>query len=329
MKKRMLRLAALLLAVVLCFSGCSMTALGEAMDRFLTALQVGTTVPFAEMEYVRPDLEPFRELMEQTMAQIPDADDADELMEPVFELYEYYYDFVTNYYLANIHYCQDVTDIYWSEEYSWCMENSSEVSAEMDQMLYALADCPVREALEADEYFGAGFFDDYEGDSLWDDTFTDLMNQENELVDRYYELNALAGSDLYSEKYYTGYGAQIEEVFVELVRVRQQIAEYAGYDSYPAFAYEFYFYRDYSPEETLAYLQDIQQELVPLYLQLDGSAWAPLYEACSEEQTFAYVQECAEAIGGVAQDAFTLMEKAGLYDISFGCLLYTSPSPRD
>lgn len=315
MKKGILRLIALVLALVLTLSGCAGTAFGDAMDRFLTMLQLGMTVPFEDMEYARPELEPFRELLDATMEEIPEAKDADKLMESVFALYEYYYDFVTNYHLANIRYCQNVTDIYWSEEYGWCMENSAEVSAGMDRLLYALADCSLRKELEAEDYFGEGFFDAYEGDSLWDETFTELMDQESTLVDRYYELNALAEGAASQEEYYTGYGVQIEEVFVQLVQLRQQIAEYAGYESYPAFAYEFYFYRDYSPEQAQGYLQQIQQELVPLYLQIDSDAWAPLRESSSETQTFAYVQECAEAIGGVALDAFKLMEKAGLYDI--------------
>ena len=321
---KMMRMVALVLVLAVLLCGCSMTALGDAMDRFFTMLQTGMTVPFEEMEYVRPELGPFRELLEETMAEIPDAKDADVLMESVFTLYEFYYDYTTNYYLADIRYCQDVTDIYWSEEYGWCMENSSEVSAGMDQLLYALADCPLREELEVEEYFGEDFFDAYEGDSLWDETFTALMDEENALVDQYYELNALAGSDVYSEAYYQGYGLQIEEVFAQLIQVRQEIAAYAGYDSYPAFAYEFYFYRDYSPEQALEYMDQIRQELVPLYLELDSSVWAPYYESCSEKETFSYVQECAEAVGGVAKDAFALMETAGLYDITYSDNKYAS-----
>ena len=314
MKKALLKLVALVLVLALTLSGCSFAELGQMVDRFLTILQTGVAVTFDEMEYVRPEMEDFRTLLEETMAEIPEAEDADTLMESVFGLYEFYYDFFTNYYLADIHYCQDMTDLYWDEEYSWCMENSSEVSAGMDQLLYELADCPLREELEAEEYFGEGFFDAYEGDSLWDETFTDLMNQESALVSEYYELTALLGSQTQTEN---GYAAQIEEVFAELVTVRQEIAEYAGYESYPAFAYEFYFYRDYTPEQTLSYLEQIQQELVPLYRNLDSSVWAPYYESGSEEQTFNYVKECAQAIGGVAQEAFDLMEAAKLYDITY------------
>ena len=321
MKKTLLKLVALLLALTLTLSGCALAEFGEVFDRFLTILKTGVAVTFDEMEYVRPEMEDFRTLLEQTMEEIPEAKDVDKLMESVYGLYEFYYDFTTNYYLADIHYCQDMTDIYWDEEYTWCMENSSEVSAGMDQLLYALADCSLREELESDEYFGEGFFDSYEGDSLWDETFTDLMNQESALVNEYYELTALLGSETQTE---TDYAVQIEEVFVQLVKVRQQIAEYAGYESYPAFAYEFYFYRDYTPDQVLNYLEQIQQELVPLYRNLDTSAWAPYYESCTEQQTFDYVKECAEAVGGVAESAFQVMEAAGLYDITYSEKKYSA-----
>ncbi len=316
MKKGLLRLVSLMLVLVLTLTGCAGFDLSSARDRFWTLLQLGTATHFEDMEYVRPDLVPFQTLLDETMEKIPEAQDADALMEDVLALYEYYYNFATNYALANIHYCQNVSDIYWNDEYSWCMENSAEVSAGMDRLLYALADSPLREQLEAEEYFGEGFFDAYEGDSLWDETFTELMDQENALVDQYYELNALAESAADAEEYFTVYGVQIEEIFVQLVKLRQQIARYAGYESYPEFAYEFYFYRDYTPQQALSFVQQIQQELVPLYLQLDSDVWAPMWKESSEQQTFAYTKECAEAIGGVAKDAFALMEKANLYDIS-------------
>ena len=315
MKKTLIKLVALLLTLALTLSGCSGGGLLDMINDFWVSMQNGMITHFEDMEYTRPDMDGFRKLLEDTMAEIPEAKDVDELMESVFALYEFYYEFDTSYQLANIHYCQDMTDLYWDEEYSWCMANSSEVTAGMDKLLYALADCDLREELEVEKYFGEGFFDSYEGDSLWDETFTELMNQENALVDQYYDLTAKLESDTAATE--MDYVGQIEAVFANLVKVRQDIAEYAGYESYPDFAYEFYFYRDYSAADTLAYLEQIQEELVPLYLKLDSSVWTPYYQNCSETQTFNYVKECAQAMGGVAKNAFNLLEMAGLYDITY------------
>ena len=314
--KRHVRIFAVMLIVALLLTGCGT---GGWMDELYSMLQLGLMTSFDEMEYVRPDVDEFRTQLEGCMEEVQTQKNADKLMDSVYVMYELYYDFCTNYYLADIHYCQDMTDIYWSEEYSYCMENSSEVSAGMDQLLYALADCELREELESDDFFGEGFFDFYDGDSLWDDNFTELMNREAALLDEYYELNALAVDvEYYSEAFFSGYGRKMEEVFVDLIEVRQEIAEYAGYESYPEFAYDFYFYRDYTPKQAVSYLEEIRRELVPLYEKLDSSAWDAAYVECSEEETFAYVKELAEAVGGTAKYAFRLLDGAGLYDISYG-----------
>ena len=72
--------------------------------------------------------------------------------------------------------------------------------------------------------------------------------------------------DIYSKEYYNVYGTQLEALFVELVAARQRIAEYLGYRSYPEFAYEFYYGRDYTPAQAARLMDGIRQELVPLDL---------------------------------------------------------------
>lgn len=313
----------LCLALILTLCGCQRII--NTLNQFYLLMQTGTATSFSDMEYVRPDLTAFQETLDETMRLAETETDVTALMEWVYEMYWLYYDYCTNYSLAQIHYFLDMTDIYWEQEYNWCMANSAEISAGMDHLLYALADCPLREELEDEDYFGAGFFDAYQGDSLWDETFTALMNQESALEEEYYSLYAQSlETDYYSEEYFTGVGLQIEEVFAELVAVRQEIAAYAGYSSYPEFAYEYYYYRDYTPDQAQSYMDDIAQELSPLYTQLDITVWAPAYRSCSESQTFRYVQSCAEALGGVAADAFNLMEELELYDISYSANKYAA-----
>jgi hypothetical protein len=308
----------MVLAVSILLSGCSAEALKDFLQDLYAGFQTGTVTKFEDMQYTRPDPDAVLRLAEECTQQAQTETDVDALMETIYDLYEHYYSFVTNYYLANIHYYADMTDLYWSDEYSYCMAESNAISAAMDQILYDLAACSLREELEKNVFFGEDFFDAYDGQSLWDETFTSLMEQETALQERYYELSEQAAAvDPYSEAYFTGYGYQIELVFLELVQLRQQIADYAGYDSYPEFAYEFYFYRDYAPEQTMQYVQDIRKELSPLYTQLDSDAWSAYYTSCDEDQVFDYVQQCAQSMGGVAKNAFELMQAGNLYNISY------------
>lgn len=315
----MKKLIALTLVLCLLLSGCMLDLQGYARELF-ALVQNLDAVPFDKMEYSRPDEESYRSAVEAVYDRLEADADVEDLMQSVFAFYDAYYSFYTNYALANIHYSADLTDIYWEEEYSFCSGFSAEADAALDRLLYDLAACPLKEELEAEEYFGEGFFDAFEGESLWDDTFTAMMEEEAQLQNRYYELSAGALETAFlSEDYFTRYGTRMAELFVELVALRQRMAAYAGYEDYPAFAYDFYYYRDYTPAQALGYMDAVEEELVDLYKTLAYSdVWQTGSQSSDEEQTLSYVKQCAKAMGGTVEDAFFLMEYADLYDISPG-----------
>ena len=310
MKKIWITLVAVCLAVALLLSGCNSTELWLMLNGYTR---------FSDMEYTRPDPGAVRQAAEELEAQIQEEQNVEKLMDYVYGFYEQYHNFYTNYSLADIHYCKDMTDIYWEAEYTYCLESGTEVDALLDQILYALADCPLRSELEAEEYFGPGFFDAYEGDSIWTEEFTALMDQEAQLLSRYYELSTQALEATSAETYYTVYGSQLAELYAEFVALRQRIAAEAGYEDFLTFAYDFYYYRDYSPTQAQTLIEEIRSELVPLYREMaTGDVWSLGYRECLEKQTFAYVQNCANAMGGTVKEAFQLLENAELYDIAYG-----------
>lgn len=303
--KKLRKVLALLLAAALLLSGCHFQKL-LYWDREM--------VHFDDMEYVRPELGEFRDLLNECCTLAEAGKDLDALEDAILEFFAVYNDYYTSYALADIRYCCDTSDIYWTEEYNYCMETASEVDAGLDQLYYTLADSVFREDLETEEFFGEGFFDDYEGESLWDDTFTGLMEDETALLTQYYELSAgLYGTD----------HAQVQmdlcELYVELIGLRQEIAAYAGYEDYAHFAYDFYYARDYTPEQETEYLEQVQQELVPLYRYVaENGVEGAYYYQTTEEETFAFVKDLANEMGGSVAEAFEWMEEAGLYDISYG-----------
>ncbi len=266
----------------------------------------GSFTAFADIVYTRPDMDAIDAQLQVCLDAAPTATDAEALMEEVYAFYDLYYDFYTNYSLANIHNSQDLTDDYWGEEYNFCLEQTTTVDAGLDELLYTLAACPVKEGLESEDHFGAHFFDDYQGESIWDETFTALMDQENALLTQYYDL----AEDTQGNK------SALVDVFVALVAVRQKMADHLGYDSYMDFAYEYYFSRDYSPAQAIDYMEQVQTELLGLYSQLDSSCWRPYNQRWSESKTMDYVRQCANTMGGVVKDAFDLLEQGGFYDIS-------------
>lgn len=317
MKRVKMRFVALVLVLCMLLSGCELSAYVRGIfAQFIP-------VSFSQMEYTRPDLDALNEALEAVMACV-DQPSFRKLERALMKYSLLFREFSTNYALANIYYCKDMTDLYWSEEYNICLEMTADAEAGLDQLMYALAESEHREKLETEEYYGEGYFDDYEGESLWDDTFTELMNKESEILAQYYTLSA-EGIALDDETYYNSYVPEMCEIYTRLVALRQEIATYAGYESYPNFAYDFYYSRDYTPAQERAYLAEVRAELVPIYRDLltYGVSGLAVYER-TEAETYAYVEQMAQAMGGTVLEAFELMADAELYDITYSENKYNS-----
>ena len=309
------RWIALVLALVMLVTGCS----GMSFEELVGELGAQMVTPFAEMQYTRPDMARMEAALEDCCDLAKDAADKDALMKKVWEVYNLYNTFYTQYNLASIYYFQDMTDAQWESEYNYCAQNAGSAEAMLEEMFYTLAACPLKDALEEDPAFGEGFFDAYTGESIWDETFLELMDREAALEEKYYDLCTQAQAvEYYSDAYFTQYGTQMGEVFVDLVELRQDIAEYAGYEDYPSFAYDFYHYRDYTPQQAEDYLQEICTELVPLYRQVESRGGAAnAGNLCTQTEAFTYAQSCAQAMGGAVHNAFRLMDEAELYDLTY------------
>ena len=312
------KLIALCLVLCLTLTGCAGIDLKGYFEN-LIAMFSGVTA-FVDMEYQRPDMDAFQKALDQACAAAAEETDIDELEAVIWGFYDQYGAFSTAYSLSTIHYCQDLTNSYWEEEYTFCLENAAQVEAAMDKFYRVLAKSPLRETLESDDYFGEGFFDYYDGETLYDETFLGLLEQEAQLQGQYYEISGEAGAaTYYSEEYFTVYGTRMAQVLVELIGLRQQIAAYAGYSSYPEFAYDYYHMRDYTPAQATAYLADIRAELAPMYKTLlQSGILSRQWSASSTEQTFGYVEEMAGAMGGQIGEVFEVMKEGQLYDISPG-----------
>ena len=324
MKKLRIRLIALLVALALLLTGCY--DMGDYM-RLLNTYLTGTVpvVKFSDMEYARPDVDAFLDYQAACVELAQAGENFEALEENIWLLYESYYDFYTMYSLSDIHYSQDMTDLYWEEEYVWCMESAAEVDAGMDLLFYVLADSVFREELEREDLFGPGYFDAYMGESVWDETFTQLMEEEAVLIGVYYDLTMDLMETEYGSMEYSAAAMELANLYARLIALRQEQALHSGYANYRNFAYEFYYGRDYTPEQEEMYLSAIRDELVPLYRRVCENGVDGIdYGGVTEEDTFAYVEEAARNMGGRVEEAFNVMKRGGLYDISYGENKYQS-----
>ena len=312
---RKFRLIAICMLAALLLTGCDFSYLFSDIGKTLNSSRI---IAYEDMVYERPDMEEFDNALKRCSLEAMRAASLNDLVTELNHFFELYDAFYTNYSLADIRYCADLTNSYWEEEYNFCMESKATVDAMLDNLYRMLAASPMRDPLEEDSYFGADFFDVYEGEGIYDEHYISLMEQEAQLVSLYYTLsNEAADANFYSEEYFSTYGTAMAELFVELVEVRQQIAAYTGFPGYPEYAYANY-YRDYTPQQAVNYLNQIGTSLHDLYrAQSQSDVWFEAQAYCSEADTFRYVKDTAEAMGGIVEEAFYLLEKGGLYDIHY------------
>lgn len=307
-----LRLTSLLLAMCLLLTGCSFT------EEFIERMSIfGIATAYEDMEYTRPDMAKLQEALDNCSSLAQSTDSVDTLMKAVYAFYDEYDAFYTNSTLAEIRYSCDLTNLYWEEEYNFCSSQSPTAEAAVEQLFCTLAASPLREELEEMDYWGEGFFDAYDTEPSIDEPLLSLMEQETELINRYYGLD-----DRYTAAGYTLDDALFQDMvslYIQLIGVRQEIADYLGYPDYPTLAYDMYYARDYTPEEAAAYMTKLGEALYTPYTALsDSDIWEQTYTYCPELETYRFLQTAAKAMGGIVADAFSYMDTNGLHHILYG-----------
>lgn len=323
---RKLRFIVLLLVAVLLFTGCENLMemlVAEMMD--VDPQQLNQT--FSQMTYTRPDMDELQILADEA-AQIALTDaSAEEIMEKVYAYYDAYDLFGTMYCLAELRYSMDLTNQYYQKEYEYCGSQISYVDSTLEDLYVELAKSPVVDELEK-EYFAEDFFapyqapegsdEDWEYDSVWDETYTELYNRENAIIGKYYVAqDELSTLDPESPSYLDRCLNKLAPIYLELIQVRQEIAQYSGFTSYEEYVNSWYYNRELRHDELEDYAAIIQQELVPLYRQYctpDRWDWATGKKA-TEEDCLRYVQSAAEHMGGTLSDAYDEMVRRELYDL--------------
>lgn len=312
MERKRYPVLCMLLVLAMLISGCS----APLFPDFPFAQQ--QPVSYASMHYDQPDMDELQSLLEECVKQSMRGSLHD-LLNSIYAFYDAYDSFYTNYALADIRYCGNLSDPYWKQAFDYCSQNAPVADDALDTLYRILANSPLRLKLESEEYFGKDFFVAYEGENPMDAHYLDLLEQEAELVNRYYALSEEAlTEEYYSEAYFSKYGTQMAQLFLELIALRQEIAAYLGYSDYAQYAYDVYYYREYTPAEAERYLQDVGQTFYDLYCDLGtADVWSSGYAPCGETETFQYVKDVSTSMGGDIADAFALLEESGLYDIAY------------
>lgn len=337
----MKRFFALILSLTLLLtmlSGCGAGAHSDYVDM----------VVFDEMEYTRPDLD-------EALAHIDAARDAlsgmegnrlkqlfglRKVAESLETVFADYYHIETMMTLSRIRADRNVTDTYYNEEYAFCSDAMVTYYAEMEEVFTECAASDGKGMLEK-YVLGEGFLDDYGEDYVISDTLTELRRRENELVTQYYsvlnsasvdiqgvsyDIDALydavdagtLGEDAYS-LYYSAVNAELGAIYIDLVRVREAMADELGYDDYREMAYDENGY-DYDLDEVAAYTKAIQETIVPLFVEAhESNQLTDAYygtEKQESEDSLDAVAQMAETLGGDFAEAMEFLMEYDLCDVA-------------
>ncbi|MCD7769489.1 MAG: hypothetical protein LUH36_05155 [Oscillospiraceae bacterium] len=266
-------------------------------DGLTTTVRDGTA--YEDMEYTHYDPADYYDSLEQ-MTALAESGDSDGVLALYDSVYTAYLTADTMGTLAYIQYCADVTDEYWSEESVYCDSLLAEMGDALCIAGRQVLESPCGEAFAA--YIGesaAAMYADYQDMT---DREAALYTRESELINQYYELMNQEADVTYSylgetwtwdmlegfrgdSLYYRDYDGYVEvyyglmeamndlvgPLYVELVQLRAEQAELAGYDSYTDYIYELGYGRDYSAKDAQSLcdaVKPIAQEFYSIYYGL-------------------------------------------------------------
>lgn len=323
----------------------------------------GAMPKFFEIPYRRPDMTAITERYEALIAALEaDKLSEDEAISQLEQVYSLYDDFYTMQAVADLRYYHDVTDSFYAVESDWFLENEPKMDQLFDELCSASANCALAETLDS-RFWGDWVVDSYGGrtSSTLDPAFLALAKQENAALSDYRHAAAdptiqwkgkersywdLQEDATISRRewaeirslYYDKYAPIFGEIYLRLVRVRQEIAAYLGLDSYEQYAYALLYGRDFTSAKAEELLHSIRTDIAPLYDELSlNRRWDSLrYTEVNEQEILAALRTAARKMGGVIDSAFRDMVSYELYDIdisekkgdvSYQCYLYTYDNP--
>lgn len=297
-------------------------------------------VDYLDIEYQRPDVQAIVADIDAVTAMLADGAEKDDVLNALVDVEDAYYDFSTMNSVAYIAYCKDLSDSYYEDEYNYLEKENATIQAAMERFYVAAAASDYKDYLE-ENYYGAGYLDFYLSHQIYsNEEFVTLAQQETDLETAYMNLQdsptiTIDGRErdfaevmeeydgdydmLYNTiypAYFEKYNAQAGEIFVQLVKVRKQMAKVAGYDSYQDFMYEYYYNRDYTPEMARTYIAELCDALVPISRQMYSSVGYDTYRDMDMEAVKDALATTLYFMDDDYYEFFLVMQKFNLWDCS-------------
>lgn len=183
------------------------------------------------------------------------------------------------------------------------------------QALSAMAASPYADILDKDA--GEGAAESLLGYRGLTEEEAALYEEEDRLIQDYDQVMGDAAS---AEERYRAAG----ELYLQLVRLRTEQTQWAGYDDYAEYAYEALYTRDYGLEDAAELHELAKRYILPLQLRLLEETSEQELRALSVrsrmngEEVLDAIQPFAEAFDREMRDTFRFLRAHHLYDIEYG-----------
>ncbi len=293
---------------------------------------------FSTLEYKRPDFEEMAAFAAETKERIGKAGTYAELKEALFAFDEKSMDFSTDATIASIRHTLDTTDAFYEKENEYIDTTLPTIVPHFLAVNDALRNSPFSADFERE--YGRQFFAKMELDEKsFCEANIPLMQQEAKLCNEYQKIMAAAEIpfdgktlNLYGvQKYFEhedrevrrgavrAYAAfyhknepRLEEIWDELIAIRNEMGRNLGYENYIPVAYMKQGRTDYGQKEVESFREQVRTVIVPLCQKL--------YEAQAKRlgvEDFAFYDEKRIFPDGNAvpagDDDFMVGEAAGMY----------------
>ena len=273
------------------------------------------TIDFDKITYERPNFESiinsFKDIVEIiTINEIP----FEEQIQKIIDLEDDYNDVLTMHSIATIYNSKDSSSAFWNAEYEYMNKNYPSFAEVIEDMFVAAANSPFATLFE-EQYFGEGLIEKYKDGGKFTDKMIALWKEEETLESKYSSISTATIKITYKDKtdtvdnilkfyadkhgenstsYLKVYTSCIEEyekkaneeskqIFVDLIKIRKEIANELGHESYMTYGYEA-LGRDYSAEDLSKFLNDIAEYVVPIYSALSVYVFTPYFKNNSPKQ---------------------------------------------
>ncbi|MGN1003134.1 MAG: S-layer homology domain-containing protein [Oscillospiraceae bacterium] len=350
MKKRLISLM-LVLVLVLTFLPATALAADGARDTAFFTDYAHTDLNYADMEFVRLDVDAALAEMDAVRALLEDPANVETVRSSFDAVVELQLQFYDMYILAYIRSSQDVTDDTTVEDLQYAEEA---ITLVRDGMFLLLRDILNSPCAAAADHLGLTQEDvDYlrEYEAITQEEL-DRQNQETTLTNAYWaaayqvftaEYNGQVwDDDSATTAYYSGElsyddyitvsraiareeNAVLGGIYMDLVALRNETAAAYGYTSYSDYAYENIYLRDYSTEEIRAFHQAVKEDIVPIYQAMETLFYAGLghdafWTSYDSEMIFDTMEPCLAQMSDELLEAFTYMRDHGFYDIDYSAV---------